>query len=658
MKNFIKRIFLCLLILPCALMVVACKNNEDPADGDDTPTNPPAAGPAVTLSSFSTEVVDSELESKFNEETNTFTIEYKDAPPLIDDFEITANYSDGTTECLDNVKVVCPREFYENNMIVRDEAYKFEIVKDDASAEKIVEFFVKVVKKKVTAPTLEANQNFVYNKGVHTLEFVGFDEEIMSVENNSKTDASDYVATVSLKDSDNYEWVDGAVLNFNWSIAQAEIDALSVTGNYTYNGSLQTAVVDYKTYDETIFEVSNNQKTNAGDYKVSIEIVDDNYKWKSVSGNVIELDWSIAKAEIDALSVSGTYIYNGALQPAVIELGSYDKSIFVISNNEKINAGDYKVSIEIVNDNYKWSHSAEDTILVDWHIARKSVSNAELPTIVGEYVYEGETLNVVFDKKFDDEFMRIEGGSADAVGTHKVKIYLDDNYKFADASLESVGYFELDWIVAEPEPEIIVVDLSGYDISDWTGTYNTQVGTDAKTISLSNLPEQVSVSYKHTCDTEPIESANLLDVGEYVTTAVIELKGAYAETHSLPTADDVDFIPIVSKARYESIVIKENAIEISFTWKIYRTENKNITSEHYSWVYEDGELPKVVLARFVTLFTIDYTYYRYDETHEEYVKLAEAPTTAGRYKVAAEFVSLTIDSGTESVIPDFEFEIV
>lgn len=583
MKNFIKRIFLCLLILPCALMVVACKNNEDPADGDDTPTNPPAAGPAVTLSSFSTEVVDSELESKFNEATNTFTIEYSDAMPSIEDFAITATYSDGTTQSVTGIKVVCPVEHYQNAMVVRDALYEFEIVRDDSSAEVIVEFFVKVVKKKVTAPTLEANQNFVYNKGVHTLEFVGFDEEIMSVENNSKTDASDYVATVRLKDSDNYEWVDGAVLNFNWSIAQAEIDALSVTGNYTYNGSLQTAVVDYKTYDETIFEVSNNQKTNAGDYKVSIEIVDDNYKWTG---------------------------------------------------------------------------SNATNILVDWVIARKSVSNAELPAIVGEYEYDGEAVEVMFDSKFNSSFMRVEGNTANAVGTHKVKIYLDGNHMFEDVALETQGYYELDWIVAEPEPEIIVVDLSGYDISDWTGTYNTQVDADAKTISLSNLPEQVSVSYKHTCDTEPIESANLLDAGEYVTTAVIELKGVYAETHSLPTADDVDFIPIVSKARYESIVIKENAIEISFTWKIYRAENKNIKSEHYSWVYEDGELPKVVLTKFVNLFTIDYTYYRYDETHEEYVKLAEAPTTAGRYKVAAEFVSLTIDSGTESVIPDFEFEIV
>ena len=657
MKNFIKRIFLCLLILSCALMVVACKNNEDPADGDDTPINPPSL-PAVTLSSFSTEVIDSELESKFNEATNTFTIEYGDAMPSIEDFEITATYSDGTTQSVTGIKVVCPVEHYQNAMVVRDALYEFEIVRDDSSAEVIVEFFVKVVKKKVAVPTLKEDQSFVYNRTVQTLLFEGFDNSIMNIANNSKIDAGDYVAEVSLKDSANYEWASSDDLTFDWIIEQAELELLSVSGDFDYDGTLKTAVVNYGTHDANIFSVSNNAKTDAGDYKAVIEIIDNNYKWKDLQSNVIELDWSIAQAEIDALSVTGNYTYNGSLQTAVVDYKTYDETIFEVSNNQKTNAGDYKVSIEIVDDNYKWTGSNATNILVDWIIARKSVSNAELPAIVGEYEYDGETVKVVFDSKFNSLFMRVEGNTANAVGTHKVKIYLDGNHIFEDVALETQGYYELDCIVAEPEPEIIVVDLSGYDISDWTGTYNTQVGTDAKTISLSNLPEQVSVSYKHTCDAEPIESANLLDAGEYVTTAVIELKGAYTQTHSLPTADDVDFIPIVSKARYESIVIKENAIEISFTWKIYRTKNKNITSEHYSWVYEDGELPKVVLTRFVTLFTIDYTYYRYDETHEEYVKLAEAPTTAGRYKVAAEFVSLTIDSGTESVIPDFEFEIV
>ena len=519
---------------------------------------------------------------------------------------------------------------------------------------------------KAELDSLSVSGGFVYDGGLKSvvIDYKTYDEFIFEVTNNEKTNAGEYKVSIEIV-NDNYKWksVSGNVIELDWSIAQAEVDTLSVTGNYTYSGGLQTAVIDYKTYDKSIFEVTNDKKINAGEYKVSIEIVDDNFKWKSVSGNVIELDWSIARAEIDALSVSGTYIYNGALQPAVIELGSYDKSIFVISNNEKINAGDYKVSIEIVNDNYKWSHSAEETILVDWHIERKSVSNAELPTIVGEYEYEGETLNVELDEKFDDTFMRVEGGLADAVGTHKVKIYLDDNYKFADASLESVGYFELDWIVVEPEVEMIVADLSGYDISDWIGTYNTQVDATVKIISLSNLPEQVSVSYKHICNNEPIESANLVDAGEYDTTAVIEIKSIYAETYKLPTADDVDFIPIISRGRYESIVIKENAIEISFTWKIYNNIIDTSKTTWYAWSgnaeYSVGDidtLPVLVQSRFFQ-FTFDYVYYRYDEALEEYVILDAAPTEVGRYKVSAFVVALQ-DSGTNEIIPDFEFEIV
>ena len=283
MKNFIKRLFLCLMIIPCAVMVVACKNNNNSnSDGNNnTPANPPTSGPAVTLSSFSTEVVDSELESKFNESTNTFTIEYGDAMPSIEDFAITATYSDGTTQSVTGIKVVCPVEHYQDAMVVRDALYEFEIVRDDSSAEVIVEFFVKIIKKKVAVPTLKEDQSFVYNRTVQTLEFDGFDSEVMNIANNSKIDAGDYVAEITLKDSANYEWASSDDLTFDWTIEQAELELLSVSGDFDYDGTLQTAVVNYGTYDPNIFSVSNNAKTDAGDYNVLLLYLSYQYRFST-----------------------------------------------------------------------------------------------------------------------------------------------------------------------------------------------------------------------------------------------------------------------------------------------------------------------------------------------------------------------------------------
>ena len=208
-----------------------------------------------------------------------------------------------------------------------------------------------------------------------------------------------------------------------------------------------------------------------------------------------------------------------------------------------------------------------------------------------------------------------------------------------------------------------VVDLSGYDIADWTGTYNTEVDAGTKTIELANLPEYVNVTYKHMNDGDEVTSANLSSVGTYVTTAVITLKNAYSETHRLPTADDVDFIPTISNARYESIAIKENAIEISFTWKIF-TLIRDLTG-WYTWIGESeysaddiNNLPVVDLTRFEDHFEFDYTYYKYDLTLEEYVKINGVPAEVGKYKVVAEIIAKGTDTGTDTVIPDFEFEIV
>ena len=362
--------------------------------------------------------------------------------------------------------------------------------------------------------------------------------------------------------------------------------------------------------------------------------------------------------------MKGGYTYDGTEQTAVINYNTYSEYWFEVTNNKQTNAGDHKISVKLVNDNCEWKDVSGDVIEIDWIIRKKSIWTSSLPSVVGEYVYTGEEIEVELDEKFDDSFMRIENGTAIEAGVHTVKIYLDANHQFFDDEIETVGYYELEWEIVMPEPEILVVDLSGYDINDWVGTYNTVADGITKTISLSNLPEQVSVSYAHTKDGVEADESEFVTYGTYVTTAIIVLKSGYADTYVLPTVDDVDFIPLVSKARYESIVIEENVIKISFTWKIYNLARELRYSDHYEWSVEANsklsvgdELPVIVLKMFKTSFEFDYTYYVYDETREEYVKFDTAPTVAGKYLIKTEIASIAETLATNK-IDDFMFEIV
>ena len=66
---------------------------------------------------------------------------------------------------------------------------------------------------------------------------------------------------------------------------------ISVTGTYTYNGSVHTATVSG--YDPTTMDISGNTGTDAGDYTVSV--TSQTGKWADDSTDAVTAAWSSAK---------------------------------------------------------------------------------------------------------------------------------------------------------------------------------------------------------------------------------------------------------------------------------------------------------------------------------------------------------------------------
>ena len=72
--------------------------------------------------------------------------------------------------------------------------------------------------------------------------------------------------------------------------------SISVTGTYTYNGSVHTATVNG--YDPTTMDISGNTATDAGDYTVSV--TSNTGKWADDSTDAVTAEWSIGKATQEA----------------------------------------------------------------------------------------------------------------------------------------------------------------------------------------------------------------------------------------------------------------------------------------------------------------------------------------------------------------------
>lgn len=86
----------------------------------------------------------------------------------------------------------------------------------------------KVIRISITKPT-KTSKTYSYNGKNQTLELNNYDSSLMSITNNSSTNAGHFTAVISLKNN-NYMWSDSTIskLNINWSIEKIA-NTLSVT---------------------------------------------------------------------------------------------------------------------------------------------------------------------------------------------------------------------------------------------------------------------------------------------------------------------------------------------------------------------------------------------------------------------------------------------
>ncbi len=317
-----------------------------------------------------------------------------------------------------------------------------------------------IVKKRLVKPV--TGQALEYNSQDQNYSIQGFDENTMAVSGEiTGTIVDEYIVTISLKDKDNYCWVDTSTddISVKWNIEKCKLEKpVAVEREYVYNAIEQT--FEISGYDEETMMVSGDIQTNAGTHKVVVSIKDkDNYCWSDGTDENIEFDFVIEKYKLQSpIATQTTYTYKKTEQ--TFEITRFDDETMIISGNVQTNAGTHKVVVSIKDkDNYCWSDGTDENIEFDFVIEKFRL---EKPVAVDK-VYTYNTEEQIFELiGFDEETMNVSGNKhINASESYNVVVTIADknNYCWTSGTIEDIAF---NWIINKAQAVAPMVDaLSG-----------------------------------------------------------------------------------------------------------------------------------------------------------------------------------------------------
>ena len=214
--------------------------------------------------------------------------------------------------------------------------------------------------------TLSNNVNLVYTEEEQTVTVrmvVLNGKELTTndytVSGTSGTNAGTYTVTVTGQGN----YTDTATTTF--TIAKLTISRPEANSTrFVYNGTEQ--VYSLSSIDE--YTITGNKQTNAGEYKVVVELKDKlNCQWDNETTENLEYDFIIEKATITKPSADETkFSYTGTEQTYTI----VENAAYTITGNKQTNAGEHFVTVAFVSSNYQWNDGTTEAITFTFSIAK------------------------------------------------------------------------------------------------------------------------------------------------------------------------------------------------------------------------------------------------------------------------------------------------
>ena len=430
------------------------------------------------------------------------------------------------------------------------------------------------------------------------------------------TDVGDYTTTVSLKDSANYEWVDGTTgnLTLNWKIIQATITDASVTlpqATYRVTGTEitpePTVVVNGRTLiKDTDYTVSYTDNTNIGTATVTVT-GKNNYKGTG------KATFEIADKEV--LTISGLtnneeFTYDGTSKTPTGNLTVTDDKVNISelevlyegtdnsynSTTAPVNAGSYKVTYKIADSNLDYSGS------ISYNFTIKKVQLEKVTLRTDTIVYNGLGSFPAMDN-LDFDLQELSGTTgATNVGDYTTTVSLKDknNYEWIDGT---TGNLTLNWKIIQATPTYELptnlTGVKGDTLADVTlsgrFTWNvpsTELALGTHTYKATYTPED-TLNYKTITDIDiTVVTKDLFDVN----TSVNGGNGTITSSKTNVVEGSVVEITFTPDTGYMIDKVLVNSVETNVTSnRINLTVDKN-----YNVEVSYKKIPFVVTVKEVT----------------------------------------------------------
>ena len=412
---------------------------------------------------------------------------------------------------------------------------------------------------KVEKPTVSGT--YTYNGDEQEVVINGFDEELMEVTNNTGTLANDYVAHVSLKDTNNYEWADGTntTLDLAWSISKAKVNAPTMTTtSYTFTGENVTPEVTG--YDETLMTVSGDtEKVDVGEYEIVYSLKDtNNYEWADVETEDVKLAWNIGKTKVSLPTLEANEFEYTASAVTPTATGFSPLLMTMSGDVEGTTVGNYELVIALKDkENYEWANGGVEDVKLAWSITKAKVN---IPTLSKTtYTFTGETITPELTG-YNETLMTVSGDNAKVeTGEYELVVSLKDvaNYEWSNGKTEDV---KLAWNISKAtlvKPTLVKTTYN------YTGEEITPEleGFDEATMTKGGI-------YLGS------------PVGEY--TIKISIKDKTKYTWADGTTDDVQFkwyisfgVPVLSAtSTYDMVKLSWTKVDGSQGYQVYRCNSE------------------------------------------------------------------------------------
>ena len=332
-------------------------------------------------------------------------------------------------------------------------------------------------KAKIDVSELEWNYTnaFTYDGNAKKVELVSVPEGLKTTyTDNEKTNAGAYTAKVAFEalDAVNFEVV-GEVSDLAWAINKAKVDVSGLTWNYTqaftYDGNVKKVELASVPAGLKV-TYTNNEKTNAGDYKAEATVALEDANNYEITGEVSDLAWAINKANLDASALTWNYTqaftYSGNAYTVELQ-GTVAGITVTYTGNTATNAGTYTATATLSYDsnNYNVTGAPAD---LEWVInkAKIDVSNVQWD-YTGPFTYDGSAKTVVLAANTVPAGVSVAyaNNTYTNVGTYTATATLSLNDA---ANNELVGYpvTTLDW---EIKDDTTIEPTFSFEVKDESG---------------------------------------------------------------------------------------------------------------------------------------------------------------------------------------------